>query len=101
MTGTLTSLLLPLALKSGAVLALTAGAAFLLRHRSAATRHLVWTLGVAGVLLMPLATVATPTLVAIPLPEATVASTITAVHAAPSSNEATGLAAASPAPHSG
>ena len=70
MTGTLISLLLPLALKSGAVLALTAGAASLLRHRSAAARHLVWTLGVAGVLLLPLATALSPTLVAVPLPQA-------------------------------
>ena len=97
MTGTLTSLLLPLALKSGAVLALAAGAAFLLRRRSAATRHLVWTLGVAGVLLLPLATVLSPTLVAVPLPQGTVSSTSTARDPVPTSNEVL-RHAASPAP---
>ena len=46
-------LALDAAIKSSVVLAGTFGAAWLLRRASAAARHLAWTLGLAGTLLVP------------------------------------------------
>src|SRR5580704_9713922 len=49
------------ALKISALMALAAVAAALMRHRgSAASRHLVWTLAVAAVLVLPIASVVIP-----------------------------------------
>ncbi len=48
------------AIKSAAVLALTATIALLLRRSSAARRHLVWTAGLCALLLLPLLTLLMP-----------------------------------------
>ena len=47
-------------LKSTALLALTAGVSLLLRRASAATRHMIWTLGLLGALLLPALSLAVP-----------------------------------------
>jgi HEAT repeat protein/beta-lactamase regulating signal transducer with metallopeptidase domain len=47
-------------LKSTALLALTALASLLLRRASAATRHMIWTLGLLGALVLPLLSLAVP-----------------------------------------
>ncbi|HVX63130.1 MAG TPA: M56 family metallopeptidase [Pirellulales bacterium] len=52
--------LLAAALKSAAIVLLAAGVAALLGRSSAAWRHLVWRLSVAGLLLLPLLSVALP-----------------------------------------
>ncbi|MFH1844731.1 MAG: M56 family metallopeptidase [bacterium] len=52
--------ILDLTLKSSILLAVVGLVSFGLRHRSAATRHLLWTLGVAGVLVLPLLTAVLP-----------------------------------------
>jgi len=59
---------LDLAIKATLVFAVTAGLLFALRRASAATRHLVGTFGLAAALLLPVLTLALPTLVAEPLP---------------------------------
>lgn len=59
------SLFVGLALKSTAVLAVAWVAAFLLRGRSAAARHLVWTAAAAAVLALPFLSVSLP---AVPVP---------------------------------
>lgn len=59
MTGILWTLA-GIALKSAAVLALGAAAAFLMRRRPAATRHLVWTAVFASILAIPVFTVSLP-----------------------------------------
>src|SRR5215218_1936641 len=46
--------------KATVVLACAGGATFLLRRGSAALRHLIWTLGLASALAMPLLTLALP-----------------------------------------
>jgi TonB family protein len=51
-----------LALKSTAVLCVAYMAAWILRHRSAAARHLVWTAAFAAVLALPLLSVSLPSL---------------------------------------
>ena len=53
-------ILMSAALKSTVVLGIAWGLALLLRSRSAAARHLVWTAAAAAVLAIPLATVALP-----------------------------------------
>ncbi len=53
------------AVRSTALLGLAAVLAFVLRHRSAALRHLVWTLALAGGLVLPLAGALMP---AVPFP---------------------------------
>src|SRR5262245_16782683 len=53
--------IIELAVKSSAIIAVAAVAAGLMQRRaSAASRHLVWTLAVAALLVLPLATVALP-----------------------------------------
>ena len=47
-------------LKSTALLALTAAVSLLLRRASAATRHLIWTLGLLGALALPALSLAIP-----------------------------------------
>jgi HEAT repeat protein/beta-lactamase regulating signal transducer with metallopeptidase domain len=47
-------------IKSTALLALTAVASLLLRRASAATRHMVWTLGLLGALVLPVVSLAVP-----------------------------------------
>ena len=47
-------------LKSTALLALTAGISLLLRRGSAATRHMIWTLGLLGALVLPVLSLAVP-----------------------------------------
>ncbi|MCP4573640.1 MAG: DUF4440 domain-containing protein [bacterium] len=42
--------------KSGGLLLLVGALAYLMRRAAAATRHLVWTLGIGGILLLPLLT---------------------------------------------
>jgi HEAT repeat protein/beta-lactamase regulating signal transducer with metallopeptidase domain len=56
------SWLLPVALKGAVILAMTAMAALLLRRASAATKHLVWSLGIVGVFVVPVAAWAVPSL---------------------------------------
>src|SRR5580692_4554929 len=51
-----------LALKGTAVLCAAYVAAFALRHRSAAARHLVWTAAFAALLALPLLSVSLPSL---------------------------------------
>jgi beta-lactamase regulating signal transducer with metallopeptidase domain len=58
--------LLVLVAKASVVLAATAGLAWALRRRSASVRHLVWALGLAGVLALPLAALVVPP-VAVPV----------------------------------
>ena len=58
------------AVRSTALLGLAAVLAFVLRHRSAALRHLVWTLALAGGLVLPLAGALMP---AVPVPAAVAA----------------------------
>lgn len=53
--------LLVFALRASVLLLAALLAARLLRHASAATRHLIWTAAVAGVLLLPLLSVVVPT----------------------------------------
>ena len=60
MTGMLGAVLISVALKSALILAATALAALALRRTSAATRHLVWAFGLAGVLALPLGTLLLP-----------------------------------------
>src|SRR5688500_9453437 len=45
--------MLPLAIKSTAVLMLSSVAAVALRRRSAASRHVVWLTGLSGLLILP------------------------------------------------
>ena len=47
-------------LKSTALLTLTAGVSLLLRRASAATRHMIWTLGLLGALVLPVLSMAVP-----------------------------------------
>lgn len=53
------------AVRATALLGIAAALAFFLRHRCAALRHLVWTLGLGGALAMPLAGMLTPS---VPMP---------------------------------
>lgn len=57
--------LLDLALKGTALLLVVAGAAAALRGASAATRHLVWSLGLAGLLVLPALAASLPWRVAV------------------------------------
>jgi beta-lactamase regulating signal transducer with metallopeptidase domain len=57
---TLLSLVLGMALKSTVMLLGALAVAFLLRHRAAATRHLVWGVTLTGVLLLPLLSATLP-----------------------------------------
>ena len=52
--------LLSCAVKTTLLLGLAAGAAFLLRHHSAARRHYVWALGIASSIALPLLTLLLP-----------------------------------------
>jgi TonB family protein len=54
------SFLIGCTVKATLLLALTAGAGYSLRHQSAAERHHVWALGVAGSLALPLLTLLLP-----------------------------------------
>ena len=54
------SFLIGCTVKATLLLALTAGAGYSLRHRSAAERHHVWALGIAGSLALPLLTLLLP-----------------------------------------
>jgi len=54
------SFLIGCTVKATLLLALTAGAGYALRHRSAAVRHHVWALGIAGSLALPLLTLLLP-----------------------------------------
>ena len=56
------SLFISIAFKSTLLLSLACLMAFLLRKRSAATRHMVWTAAAAGVLLLPLLSMFLPAL---------------------------------------
>ena len=47
-------------LKSTALLVLTAGVSLFLRRASAATRHMIWTLGLLGALVLPALSLAVP-----------------------------------------
>lgn len=70
-----------LLLKGSAVLAVTALAVFLLRHAAAATRHLVWSAGVAAAVALPLFAAVLP---AVPLlPPALAARASAPVESAP------------------
>ena len=60
------------AVRSTALLGFAAVLAFVLRHRSAALRHLVWTLALAGGLVLPLAGALMPA-VPVPVPAAVAA----------------------------
>ena len=55
-----TSLVADALIKTTLLLALVAIAAYLLRRRSAALRHLLWMLGIAGLIAIPAVIVATP-----------------------------------------
>lgn len=66
----LASPVLGMVLKSTLVLALALGAAWLLRRRSAAYRHAVWTAALAAILLLPVAALVLPS-VAVPMPGVT------------------------------
>ena len=57
------------AVRTTALLGVAATVAFLLRHRAAATRHLVWVLALGGALVLPLAGAALPR-VMVPVPQA-------------------------------
>ncbi len=46
--------------KATLLFAAAAAAAFALRRRSAAVRHMIWTLALAGVLVLPILSVALP-----------------------------------------
>jgi len=54
------SFLIGCSAKATLLLALTAGVGYALRHRSAAVRHHVWALGIAGSLALPLLTLLLP-----------------------------------------
>ena len=56
----LTSSILTLFAKSVVVLGLAGIAALLLRRRSAGLRHVVWSVGVAGILILPIASLVVP-----------------------------------------
>ncbi len=60
LTDTLPALLLGLLLKSALLLIAACAACGLLRRASAATRHLVWSAALGGVLLLPLMTLSLP-----------------------------------------
>jgi TonB family protein len=92
-----------LALKGTAVLCAAYLAAFALRHRSAAARHLVWTAAFAALLALPLLSVSLPSLrvpvAASILPDASnlvfrVMATATAVSASPQAQSAASAAPA-------
>src|SRR6266403_4239674 len=63
-------ILVSVALKSTAILVAAWLCAFLLRKRSAAARHLVWTAAAAAVLALPILSVSLPAL-RVPVPSAT------------------------------
>jgi len=54
------------AIKGAAVLILVAGLVLILRRQSAALRHLLWTLGMAGLLIMPVLSLSLPGLHVLP-----------------------------------
>lgn len=73
----MTPLLLDIIVKATGVLALAAAADALLRRRgSAAARHLVWTMGIAALLALPVASIALPRWT-VPLPVGTAAAATT------------------------
>ena len=59
-SGTSSLLLFDSAIKGGMILALTAFVAMLLRRDSAATRHLVWLVGIVAMLVIPVGSAALP-----------------------------------------
>src|SRR5262245_10741902 len=87
----MSSFMIEMAVKSSAIIALAALAAGVMRRRaSAASRHLVWTVAVTGLLTLPLAVLAVPNWnipirreVASPLPANPPAATAIAPDAAP------------------
>src|SRR5262245_24060564 len=56
----LTEQLIALSMKAILVLAVAAGLSFALRHASAAARHFVWTVAIAGVLALPILSLSLP-----------------------------------------
>src|SRR5688572_10771908 len=52
--------LIDMAVRTSMILLLALGATFAMRHAAAATRHLVWTLAVAGALTLPVFTAVMP-----------------------------------------
>ena len=95
------SFFIGVALKSTAVLGVAWMSAFLLRGRSAAARHLVWTAAAAAVIALPLLSLGLP---ALPVPTAVAAWPSVLFHATVSASpesrptEDAALAAANPAP---
>src|SRR5215813_7949871 len=56
----LTEQLISISIKAILVLAVAAGLSFALRHASAAARHFVWTVAIAGVLALPMLSISLP-----------------------------------------
>jgi hypothetical protein len=77
--------IIEIAVKISAVMAIAAGAAVLMRRRaSASSRHLLWTLAVIAVLMLPIASIVLPSL-AIPI-AGTSSAPVTTIAVAPESS---------------
>jgi beta-lactamase regulating signal transducer with metallopeptidase domain len=99
-SGQWAALFIPVTIKGSLILAIAFTATRIMRGTSASARHMVWTLGMVALLLLPLMELALPSWHVFPLPGAHRAAALAGAQAAGAAFSVAGEGAAAPEPQS-